>query len=53
VEQEPLDPEPTVLSLGKFVLDYVQIAVVHIHGVPVDLQPGAAVEDAAAPAAYL
>ncbi len=48
-----LDAEAAGPGLGQVVLDIVEVAVVHVGAAPVDGQPGAAVEDAAAPAAEL
>lgn len=53
VEHQGLDAEAAPLRFRQLVCDDVQIAVVDVHTPPVDRQPGAAVEDAAAPRADL
>jgi hypothetical protein len=53
VEHQPLDAEAARPRLRQLVLDVVEVAVVDVDLAPVDLQPGAAVEHPAAPAADL
>lgn len=53
VEEEGLHVEAPFLGLGQLPFDDVQIAVVDVDPAVVDGQPGAAVEDATAPAADL
>ena len=51
VEGEVFDVEASLAGFGEVVFDVVEVAVVHVDVSSVDFEPGAAVEDAAAPAA--
>jgi len=53
VEHQRLDGEPALAGRGYLPVDDVQVAVVNVGAAAVDLQPGPAVEHAAAPAADL
>jgi hypothetical protein len=51
VEEQQLLPELAPSRLGPASIDVVQVAIVQVDPPPLDLQPGAAVHHAAAPAA--